>query len=120
MGLLSSTTADWMHGQLVTAGGIAATYTRGATTLSVTVCISGGTDRRQEDLGPTWQWREALLAITPSEISTIDPPQVGDTITMTLGGESVVWAVVPQGDGLKAWRWDDWHVTYMVAVKRQT
>jgi|32_taG_2_1085360.scaffolds.fasta_scaffold09129_2 hypothetical protein len=90
------------------AGGVPVTYSRGATTLSISSALQGRTNKTSIDVGGEEQvveMQQWLIAV--EDLRSLAPPQSGDLITRNIGGTDYVFTVEAMTIGEVAWDWSD-------------
>ena len=122
MGLLNS--AAWLNRMLGTAAGVAITYTRGATTLTITEASGDATVGREQSTseregGPRKEWFDRDYLIRVSALTTLGEPQEGDLIAETINGVERAYKIMRPSNGERAWRFSDTEETcYRLHTKR--
>jgi hypothetical protein len=113
---------DWLFPKVQAAAGESVTYTRGATTLSLTAVV-GRTifSSTIETVGARIEFGERDYLILASDLSSLGTPALGDRITETVGGSTRVYEVLPPASGDPPWRWSDPGMTiFRIHVKQVT
>ena len=88
--------------------GVDVTYSRGASTLTVSRALQGDTFKTSievsgaEQVVETQQW---LIGV--ADMGTLAPPQVGDLIKRTIDGTEHVFSVEGLNPGVAPWDWSD-------------
>lgn len=107
----ASQARDFLARQQKQARGIAAVYTRGATSIPLTVWTGDGVFRQTEK-APTaafvvYAEMELLCAVADlAGLSNPATPARGDRVAFTIGASSLVFELAPQGDE-PPWRFGD-------------
>lgn len=115
MATLFAKLRDWLPGQAAQAAGVSVTYTRGATSRTVTALVGRTVFSSNLDGGPRIEFGDRDYLIESSEMTAFGDPAIGDRITETLAGSQRVWEVMTPGTGEPAWRWSDpQHTRYRV------
>ena len=115
----------WAAERGETACGVTVTYTRvSQTPVSLTVVIGDSRSiairegQSQPNVRIEFSDRDYLITYDALNAVGFDPPQIGDRITETINGETVIYEVRKQGSE-PAWRWSDpERTTYRVHCKR--
>lgn len=91
---------EWMATQLMPIGTAAAVYRRGATTINLTYCVDGMTEReRADEEGGVLKIRHHDFIIQASEISSLGNPTAGDLVEIAdRQGGTAKYEVLPLGD----------------------
>ena len=106
---------DWMPGRVQQVGGVEVSYTRGATTRTITAVVGRTVFASQLDGGPRIEFGDRDYLIEASELAAFGDPEIGDRVTETLAGASRGWEGKAPGTGEAAWRWSDpQHTRYRV------
>jgi hypothetical protein len=122
MGLLNN--GDWLNTMLGSAAGVAITYTRGATVITITAASGGATVGREQstserDGGPRKEWTDRDYLITVAALAGLGEPQEGDLIQETINGVAAKFKLMRSDAGEPAWRFSDTEETcYRVHTKR--
>lgn len=111
MGLLNDA-PGFLNRMVGTAGGLAITYTRGATTITIAAAdaLVWAGDARfavTTDGGPRVVWGERQYLIVADALGALGEPEEGDRIAEAVGGEDCVFEVAQPGSGDPAVRWSD-------------
>jgi len=88
--------------------GAPVTYSRDATTLTISQAVQGRTSKVNIDIGGAEQVVEAadwLIKVT--DLSTLAPPEAGDIIVRTVEGVTYTWTVETLEMGEVEWDWSD-------------
>jgi len=88
--------ATVLLGDLQAVAGVAATYSRGATTLAITIVPARTRQESFDNEGTSMYKTNKDFLILKSDITSLFPPRSGDGITIA-GGES--YKVAPLGNG---------------------
>lgn len=115
MSTLFAKLKDWLPGHAAQVAGVTVTYTRGATSRTITAVVGRTVFASQLDGGPRIEFGDRDYLIEATEMTAFGDPQIGDRIAETLNGTSRVWEVMTPGTGEPAWRWSDpQHTRYRV------
>ncbi len=122
MGLLNN--AAWLNRMLGTAGGVAISYTRGATTITITAASGDATVGREQarvDQGQGFarEWFDRDYLIRVEALADLGEPQAGDLIAEMVNGNVRKYKVLRPDAGEKPWRFSDTEETcYRLHTKR--
>lgn len=122
MGLLNN--AAWLNDMLGCAAGVAITYTRGATTITITEASGHATVGREQspserEGGQRKEWFDRDYLIQVASLASLGEPQEGDLITETVNGNERLYKVMRPPTGERAWRFSDTEETcFRVHTKR--
>ncbi len=107
MSNLFSRARDWLPGKVQAAAGVAVTYTRGATSLSLTAVV-GNTlfAAAAEPGGARVLWGERDYLVIADDL-TLGVPAEGDRIAEVIDGTTVTFEVMPTDTGEPAFRYSD-------------
>lgn len=116
--------AQWLSDMLGSTDGVALTYTRGATVITITAASGYATVGREEvssdrDRGTRKEWRDRDYLIQVAALTELGEPAEGDLITETINGTVRKFKVMRPDTGDKAWRYSDTEeLTYRLHTKR--
>jgi hypothetical protein len=106
---------DWLPGHAAQVAGVSVTYTRGATTRTITALEGRTVFSSQLDGGPRIEFGDRDYLIEAADLTAFGEPQLGDRITEVIGSTTRVWEIKTPGTGEPAWRWSDpGHTRYRV------
>lgn len=115
----------WLSAQVQAAAAVTVTYARGAETATITTAVVGRTAYKSELERPGWVEvgdRDYLIPaddLTAAN-ATWATPAVGDRISETVDGTTLVFEVVTPDTGEPAWRYSDpQNTVWRIHVKRQ-
>lgn len=98
---------DWLPQQVQAAAGESITYTRGATSETLTAVLGRTLFAQNEEGGGRVVWGDGDFLIVAADLATFGRPRVGDRITLTLGGETAAFEIQDPPTGEPAVRWSD-------------
>ena len=84
--------------------GIPVTYTRGATTLTVSKAVQGDTFKAELD-GVIVEFQDWLISV--ADLSPLSAPEIGDLITRNIDGTDYVFTLEHPSEGRPSWDWSD-------------
>lgn len=117
MSTLSDRAAAALVRRQKAAWGVSVTYTRSATTLTLTV-VPGQAVAISQELPGRIEIAERDYLVAVADL-TLGEPAIGDRITETIGGVPCVFEVMQPKTGEPAWRYSSqWRVLYRLHCKR--
>ena len=88
--------------------GAPVTYSRGATTLTISRAVQGRTGKVTIEVGGAEQVVEvADWIIKVTDLASLYPPENGDVIVRTVEGATYTWTMEPMSIGETSWDWSD-------------
>lgn len=104
--------ASWLNSMLGKAGAVAITYTRAATTITITEASEDATVGREQSTseregGPRKEWFDRDYLIRVAALSELGEPQEGDLIAETINGTERLYKIMRPQTGERAWKYSD-------------
>ena len=119
MSTLFAKLKDWLPGQAKQVAGVSVTYTRGATTRTITALEGRTAFAAQPVEGPRIEFGDRDYLILATDLAALGEPVLGDRISQAFAGQTEVYEVITPGTGDPAWRWSDpGHTIYRLHTKR--
>lgn len=109
---------DWLPAMEQSAAGVSVTYTRGATSITLTAVVGRTVFASNAEGGPRIEFgdRDYLVAVAALTLGT---PTLGDRITETIDGAVVTFEAQTPDTGEPCWRYSDpERTTYRIHCKR--
>ena len=109
---------SWIGSSVAAAAGVSISYTRGATTLSLTAIVGRTVFRSNNDQGAVIQFGDRDYLIEATAL-TFGEPALGDRIAEVIDGATSTFEVITPDTGEPAWRWSDpSHTRWRIHVKQ--
>lgn len=109
---------EWLAPAVQAAAGVSVTYTRGATSVSLTPVPGRTVFVSNAEGAPRVEFGERDYLIPVSELTALGVPKIGDRIAETIDGVTVTFEVQQPNAGEPAWRYDQTRSVFRVHCKR--
>jgi hypothetical protein len=107
MATLFQKARDWLPQKTQAAAGESITYTRGATSLTLTAVLGRTVFAVNTEDAAKIQFGDGDFLILVEDLAALGPPRVGDRIELTLSGETAKFEVQDPSSGEHCWRFSD-------------